>query len=80
MRFKICRKASSSDDCERITGNPEVIGLSTGLVPRNAEGFRISRRTGTQRHGTKPELVPSERLPLSTVGSRLHKTCRDSRG
>jgi hypothetical protein len=36
MHFKICRKASSSDDCERITGNPEVIGLSTGLVPRNA--------------------------------------------
>jgi hypothetical protein len=37
MHFKICRKASSSDDCERITGNPEVIGLSTGLVPRNAQ-------------------------------------------
>jgi len=31
MHFKTCRKASSSDDC-----NPEVIGLSTGLVPRNA--------------------------------------------
>jgi hypothetical protein len=24
------------DDCERITGKPEVIGLSTGLLPRNA--------------------------------------------
>jgi hypothetical protein len=36
MHFTICRKASSSNDCERITGNPEVIGLSTGLVPRNA--------------------------------------------
>src|SRR4029077_12520384 len=39
MHFKTCRKASSSDDCERITGNPEVIGLSTGLVPRNALVF-----------------------------------------
>ena len=36
MHFKTCRKASSSDDCERITGKPEVIGLSTGLVPVNA--------------------------------------------
>src|SRR4029077_16641647 len=36
MHFKTCRKASSSDDCERITGKPEVIGLSTGLVPRKA--------------------------------------------
>jgi len=36
MHFKTYRKASSSDDCERITGNPQVIGLSTGLVPRNA--------------------------------------------
>src|SRR5271168_3177992 len=35
MHFKTYRKASSSDDCERITGNPQVIGLSTGLVPRN---------------------------------------------
>jgi hypothetical protein len=39
MHFKICRKASSSDDCERITGNPEVIGLSTGLVTENAAVF-----------------------------------------
>jgi hypothetical protein len=36
MHFKACRKASSLDDCERITGKPEVIGLSTGLLPRNA--------------------------------------------
>jgi hypothetical protein len=36
MHFKTCRKVSSSDDCERIMGKPEVIGLSTGLVPRNA--------------------------------------------
>ena len=42
MHFKICRKASSSDDCERITDNPEVIGLSTGLVPRNALVFTDS--------------------------------------
>jgi hypothetical protein len=44
MHFKICRKASSSDDCERITGNPEVIGLSTGLVPRNAPAATDNRR------------------------------------
>src|SRR5580704_8606678 len=42
MHFKTCRKASSSDDCERITGNPEVIGLSTGLVPRNAHLVSVS--------------------------------------
>jgi hypothetical protein len=33
MHFKTCRKASSSDDCERIMANPEVMGLSTGLAP-----------------------------------------------
>ena len=42
MHFDTYRKASSSDDCERITGNPEVIGLSTGLVPRNALVFTDS--------------------------------------
>jgi len=35
MHFKICRKASSSDDCERITGNPEVISSHDGIVPTN---------------------------------------------
>jgi len=39
VHFKTCRKASSSDDCERITDKPEVIGLSTGLVPRNTLAF-----------------------------------------
>jgi hypothetical protein len=27
MHFKTCRKASSSDDCERITGKPEVMDI-----------------------------------------------------
>src|SRR4029077_13373629 len=32
MHFKICRKASSSDDCERITGNPESAGINRHVV------------------------------------------------
>ena len=55
MHFKICGKASSSDDCERITGNPEVIGLSTGLVPRNALG--LTDLTNFRVVGN-PEVIP----------------------
>jgi transposase InsO family protein len=40
MHFKICRKASSSDDCERVTGNPEV---ARGMIVNHKRIARIMR-------------------------------------
>jgi hypothetical protein len=66
MHFKTCRKASSSDDCERITGNPEVIGLSTGLVPRNA-------LLATNPFLTRSRLVDTKRMRAQSARRMPHQ-------
>jgi len=76
MHFKTCRKASSSDDCERITGKLEVISSHDGLVPTN-ELVLIEPINSRMVISEAPQKRGWRKLAGLVPGSRLVGSDRD---